>query len=622
MGARCPRCGATFAPGLQRCLHDGEALVPDGSTDLSGGDLGRYQLIDVLGRGGLATVYRARHVFDGHECALKVLKQAVAGDAIYLERFRREAAAIKRIEHPNVVKVLDFGVTDDATPYLAMEALHGRTLAMEIGRIGRLDSTHAASIARQVARGLGAVHVEGFIHRDLKPGNIMLVQGDDGDVVKILDFGLVREQPGVGEGETRLTAAGKVAGTPRYMAPEQILGDDMGPWTDLYALGVIIYEMLAGVPMFDGSVDALLRAHLDDAPPPAPMALGLEVVGEALVAKEPERRPQDADAVVAMIDALGEQPTMLAHPEQGAALQAALRESRPPPEAAHEAPPPRGPSEWGGFEGVSVEAPVAPQKEHQIWRYLLGFLLLLPLFAVGGYYAAGVTRTKVVVVEPSPRLDDLPVADVISDSPSSAGGTSTAEGAAKAQPAEAPPSPGPEVAPAAEVPPAAEAPAEAPPAEAPPAAAPPAEAPRAERPSPAAAAPEEPPPPKPSATIKPRPKPRSTDWFHKGDALRAAGEPLRALSAYENAAKKPRDAARAHAGMGGCYLDMNKPVAALNQYRRALLSKPNFAAAHFGKAKALLASGDPEGAQPALQSYLDLAPSGRHAAEARRLLGR
>jgi eukaryotic-like serine/threonine-protein kinase len=208
----------------------------------------RYQILSVLGEGGMGRVYRAEHVRMGRKSAVKVLSPNMALSADAITRFNREAANASRINHPNVAQIYDFGETRDGMLYLAMELVEGETLRSLIQRNGPLPMRRAADLARQVADALGAAHYLGIVHRDLKPDNILLTRYHDGaDWVKVVDFGIAKTVQGSG-GENRggktVTTAGVSLGTPDYMSPEQLAGERLDARTDLYSLGLVLFNML------------------------------------------------------------------------------------------------------------------------------------------------------------------------------------------------------------------------------------------------------------------------------------------------------------------------------------------------------------------------------------------
>src|SRR3954469_5232866 len=211
---------------------------------------GRYEVLARLGTGGMGTVYRVRQHPLERMAVLKLIHREMASDATAVGRFEREMRVTAAIEHPHTVRVYDFGQID-GQPYLAMEYLAGRSLRQELDRSGPLPAERVASIGVQVAKALGAAHRVGVVHRDLKPDNVMLVDGyGERDFVKVLDFGIARSLDQAGAGFR--TKAGAIIGTPAYMSPEQASNVPLDARSDLYSLGVVLYEMLAGTPPFVG----------------------------------------------------------------------------------------------------------------------------------------------------------------------------------------------------------------------------------------------------------------------------------------------------------------------------------------------------------------------------------
>ncbi len=267
---------------------------------------GRWQLSDRLGQGAMGEVYRGQDLVLGRPVAIKVLASDLLDDRLMLARFRREAMSSSRLVHPNIVTTLDFGV-DGTSPYMVMELIEGAPLdrILEGGR--RLDPQRAARLIRDVARGLEAAHRQGTIHRDIKPGNVMVAgQGDD-EVARILDFGIARSSAVAGP---RLTMVGLAVGTPGYIAPEQLAGQQVGPAADLFSLGVTAYEMLTGELPWEGHEPmALLGAMLRDAPRPlAQLRAGLPPALSELVMSLIQRpvadRPASAREVVTVMQAV------------------------------------------------------------------------------------------------------------------------------------------------------------------------------------------------------------------------------------------------------------------------------------------------------------------------------
>jgi serine/threonine-protein kinase len=277
--------------------------VPD---PVPGDRVGSYTIQSELGEGGMGRVYKAVDD-DGRPVALKIVKAQMAADAIFLKRFKREAQVAQRIDHPHVVSVVETG-EHDGLPWVAQRYIDGGSLEERLESLGPLDVDHAIAIARQVATGLDALHDSGLIHRDLKPGNILV---DESGTPFIADFGLAKDQRHQG---TMLTRPGQALGSMDYMAPEQIRGAKVGAWTDVYALACMLFELLTGQPPFsDRAGMRIMLAHLQDAPP-HPSDVKPQVpraVGDALLRgleKEPEARPQPATDFMRRVAAAAETP--------------------------------------------------------------------------------------------------------------------------------------------------------------------------------------------------------------------------------------------------------------------------------------------------------------------------
>jgi eukaryotic-like serine/threonine-protein kinase len=303
----CPRCLAVFRTGFRACPRDGDQLAPATSDPLLGTVLGeRYQMEALLGEGGIGRVYRARHTRMSRRYAVKIPYGEVAYDPKVRARFANEAEAASRLSHPNVIAVVDFGETAAGLLYMAMDYAEGRPLASLIDETGPLDRAWVVRFTREIAEGLAHAHDRGLVHRDLKPDNIIIER--DGDRPRIVDFGLAifRE-----DAAGRMTTEGTVLGTPHYMAPEQATGQEIDQRTDLFALGLIMYEMMAGVLPFDGTPVQVARKNLSVAVPMiATRVPGIEVdptleaVCHHLLAKRPDDRPPSAHAVIAMLQRL------------------------------------------------------------------------------------------------------------------------------------------------------------------------------------------------------------------------------------------------------------------------------------------------------------------------------
>ncbi len=267
---------------------------------------GKYRLDEKLGGGGMGSVYKATHLLIDRPVALKVLSQRFVGDQTAQQRFRREARAAGRMQHPNAVTVTDFGTTEDGYLYIVMELLEGRTLRDLIAHEAPLDPARAVSLMLQTCSAVGAAHDAGLIHRDLKPANIFIEQRPNFPaVVKVLDFGVAKFVVEEHDDDYHtLTQVGALIGTPRYMSPEQCAdGVALTPATDVYSLGIILYEMLTGVCPFNGETHlAIALKQVSEAPrPPREIVPSIPAAVEGVVlhalAKNPSERPLDAHAL-------------------------------------------------------------------------------------------------------------------------------------------------------------------------------------------------------------------------------------------------------------------------------------------------------------------------------------
>jgi serine/threonine-protein kinase len=291
----------------------------------TGTTVGKYKLHEIVGRGGMGVVYRGEHVYIGKEVAVKILHEGYGGREESIKRFLREARAASLINHPNIVDVTDFGKSNDGTVFFVMELLQGEALDTVLQRDRRLDLMRSITIVNQMAGALGSAHSKGIVHRDLKPENVMLIlrEGrrellrqfidDQGmhtvserekvfDFVKILDFGVAKvRDPDSNEG--RVTQQGVVFGTPEYMAPETARVGISDPRTDIYALGIMFYEMLTGTVPFTGEtpVDVMLKVVSQPVIPPRQKAPDIEITPEAerlimkALAKDPKQRHQSME---------------------------------------------------------------------------------------------------------------------------------------------------------------------------------------------------------------------------------------------------------------------------------------------------------------------------------------
>ncbi len=269
----------------------------------------KYRVLRVIGKGGMGIVYEAEHLVLGKRVAIKLMLEKYFEDSEAKTRFKREAIAASKIGNPHIIDVSDIGELPDGRLYVVMELLNGRPLSDVLASLGTMPPYRAISIMRQVLRAVGAAHAKGIIHRDLKPDNIFLAEGgEQGDFIKLLDFGISKVlDPDEQIALTRLTTTGVVMGTPLYMAPEQAMGHSAVAAADIYACGVILYELLAGRTPFIGNTYAVLVAQLLTAPPEPlqnlrpglPMSV-VNAVHRALE-KDPARRFASAEMFAASL---------------------------------------------------------------------------------------------------------------------------------------------------------------------------------------------------------------------------------------------------------------------------------------------------------------------------------
>jgi eukaryotic-like serine/threonine-protein kinase len=309
---------------------------------------GRYELLDVLGRGGMGVVYRARDSLLDRVVAVKILPAQYAAEAVLVERFEREARAAARLNHPNIVAVFDTG-SDRSARYIVMECVPGVSLAQLLGERGALPVPEAVEIAAQVADALVAAHAAGITHRDIKPGNVMV---DPSGRCKVLDFGIARAAA-----DAALTQTTSMLGSAPYMAPEVALGRPTDARSDVYSLGCVVYEMLTDQPPFRGDLAAaVISQHVNVAPrPPSELTPAVPAALDALVmrmlAKDPAERPQAATEVAAALRApsANEAPT----------APTAIAPPPPPPTATGPPPPVRAPRRGLPVKALSIAALIA-----------------------------------------------------------------------------------------------------------------------------------------------------------------------------------------------------------------------------------------------------------------------
>jgi predicted Ser/Thr protein kinase len=296
----CPSCRTQCEEGIPICPVDG---TPLSTRDMTGRVLGeRYRVLQRLGEGGMGTVYLCEHVTLGRKMAVKLLRPEFCSDEELVRRFQQEAQAASRIGQENIVDVLDFGRTPDGSLYFVMEALEGESLATLLQRERLLPPRRALPILTQICRALGAAHGRGIVHRDLKPDNVFLIRRDDGsDFVKVLDFGISKY--GTAPENLRITRAGSIIGTPEYMAPEQAAATTVDHRCDIYAFGVLAYEMLTGSLPFQGATAlATLIKHQSEPPePPTRRNPSLSPEVEHFILRALVKRPQGRQQTMAEV---------------------------------------------------------------------------------------------------------------------------------------------------------------------------------------------------------------------------------------------------------------------------------------------------------------------------------
>lgn len=314
MSRTCPSCSATYGAGTFFCGVDGTIIIEDqDASDFDnrlGRQLGGYIVAARVADGAMGRVFEGRHPETKERVAIKVLHADVAKDSIAVERFKREYETALEMDHENVIKVLEFGDTEDGSHFMTMEFLHGIELGQALGKGTVQTPARIVRVICQMALALDFAHSFGFIHRDLKPDNIFLCKTPDGDSVRILDFGSVKLQLEMG---AKLTAVGTTLGSPYYMSPEQATGAaDVDQRTDVFALAAILYEMLTDKVAFDGPNVAMILMKIMNESPPPPSAINpdcpasVDDIVDKGVRKDKTRRYETAGALAtALVAAYG-----------------------------------------------------------------------------------------------------------------------------------------------------------------------------------------------------------------------------------------------------------------------------------------------------------------------------
>ncbi|MGC4088259.1 MAG: serine/threonine-protein kinase [Polyangiaceae bacterium] len=307
---KCPEHGLAFVDRHELAVSENDPLL--GRTVA-----GRFTILGRIGRGSMGSVYRARQEAVRRDVALKIMRRDRAYDPETMGRFEREARAISSLTSPHTITAFDFGEAEDGSWFLAMEMLEGETVGDRLRRERRIDWLDAVRFARDALKSLAEAHAKGIIHRDLKPDNLFLVRlpeegGQRREICKVLDFGIAKWQdPEVSPIDQLETQAGTVFGTPRYMSPEQAQGTALDARSDLYSLGVLLFQMLSGkAPFVDDDAVVVMARHIKDAPPPfrqvspeAQVPAAIEQVVFRSLAKSADERPQSAEQMSAELEA-------------------------------------------------------------------------------------------------------------------------------------------------------------------------------------------------------------------------------------------------------------------------------------------------------------------------------
>ena len=313
----CPTCQASYPLAYTACPKDQTPLQL--ATDLMPGLVlrGKYEILEKLGAGGMGAVYKARHLAFDELRAIKFVGSHLLADESALARFRSEAVVARRLQHQNAVKVEDLDTTDDGRSFIVMEYVEGRSLRDLLFHEGDVPTKRILALARQACGALGAAHALGIVHRDIKPDNLMVVTKEDGsEILKVADFGLAKVREGFElASDKALTQTGFLVGTPPYMSPEQSSGLDVDGRSDLYSLGVVLYEMLTGRLPFRSDSPLGMLIHHRETPPQPPAALGVPQPVAAFLMKALAKRREDRFQTAGQMDEALRQLTLLSLPE-------------------------------------------------------------------------------------------------------------------------------------------------------------------------------------------------------------------------------------------------------------------------------------------------------------------
>ena len=308
----CLECNRKYTGLVLACSHDGSALVPIAKDPLIGTKLiGKYDILSVLGTGGMGVVYKGRQDVMDRIVAIKMLQAHHLSDSMSVKRFQQEGKATCRLNHPHIITVYDFGISKSGQPYIVMDYLEGKPLSDIIREEGQVGVDRAVNIIRQAAEALGHAHKQGVLHRDLKPSNIVLTEYEgEKDYVKVVDFGVAKLlEDGNTEGQ-KLTQMGEVCGSPVYMSPEQCQGLPLDKRSDIYSMGILLYETLTNrLPLLGKTMVETMSKHIEA--PPSPFSEvrpdlyipeRLEQVVLRALEKKPEKRQQSMEQLATELD--------------------------------------------------------------------------------------------------------------------------------------------------------------------------------------------------------------------------------------------------------------------------------------------------------------------------------
>ncbi len=418
----CPTCQSSYPNNYAICPADGSPLQETGIWTEGSILRGKYRLLAKVGQGGMGSVYKALHLAFDEMRAIKVIAPELLSDDLFVKRFKHEAVITRRLQHPNAVRVDDIDEAEDGRPFIVMEFIEGKSLKKLIREEGPLPFQRVLPIIKQAASALEAAHKLGMVHRDIKPDNIALVDTPEGEMVKVLDFGIAKVKEarmGDAAGMT-LTGAGVVIGTPQYMSPEQAMGkrgDELDGRADLYSLGIVMYQMLtADLPFRADTTMEMLLAHMQKAPAPIrdlhPELQVPENVANLtmrLLEKNRDLRPASARVLIQEIDKIDQDmmspgKTRVLTPDDlipatdnrapkvsdhmTSPIAVPPRVATPPPAVRPAEPPRPAPVPRPQLQPQVVAPPLRPQPPESHWGLWVGLVVLLVGIGGGGLYIA------------------------------------------------------------------------------------------------------------------------------------------------------------------------------------------------------------------------------------------